>query len=119
MGCRVSDYGPRGGVTLLATKTNDAEFSTTETWYTDLEKYDLIVLNCNAYNPSFGFGGLSGCFIPSMLKAVLNNSGFVRVLLSNKYSNNELACILNKQDKFTTYGGTLYIYGIKLGSTLP
>lgn len=119
MGCKVSDYGPRGGVTLLTTKANNATFSTTETWYTNLEKYDLIVLNCNAYISGVGFGGLSGCFIPSMLKAVLNNSGHTRVLLSNKYSSDELACLLNAQNKFATYGGTLYIYGIKLGSTLP
>lgn len=104
-------------MTLLATIANQSTFSTDDAWYTQLDDYDLIVLNCNAFMNST-YGALSGCFIPSMLKDALRHTASTRILMSNKYaSNTELAVMIASNNTFNLFGASnLYIYGIKVGS---
>ena len=120
MGCKVSDYGTRGGVTLIATKASGAAFSTTETWYTDLEKYDLIAIYAADYNSSYGYAYLNGIFPPDKLKADLKHQGIFRTLAFIEQGNGKFYIYIDGTNKFyTTSGAPIYIYGIKLGSTKP
>lgn len=120
MGCRVSDYGTRGGLTLLATKASGSAFSTTETWYTDLEKYDLIMMYAADYNSDYGYAYLNGIFPPDKLKADLNYQGIARLLMYAELGNGQHEAYIHGDNKFyTSNSSTIYIYGIKLGSTKP